>query len=93
MICNPDFAVEQINKMSEDLYGLRMVLMSIANTHPDVVLQAIYKINGETDEFMKGLRETFERGGRVAAAKYYMEHTGAPILHVIKCLDRIFKRA
>lgn len=92
MICDPKYAIDMINEMSEDLYGLRMVLMSIANTNPDLVLRAIYKIHGEHDGFMEGLRKEFEKGGKVKAAKYYMERTGQPLPEVVKCLDKIFEQ-
>lgn len=92
MLCDPKYVVEIINKMSDDAYGLRMVLMSIANTNPDLVLRAVYKICGEDKEFMEGLCETYEKGGKVEAAKYYMERTGQPFPEVVKCLDKIFGR-
>jgi len=92
MLCDPQYVVDMINEISNNPYELKMVLMSIANTNPDLVLQAMYKIHGERKGFQEGLYKAFDEGGRVEAAKYYMERTGQPLPEVVKCLDKIFER-
>jgi len=79
MVCDTSDAVKQLRRLGDDTYGLKMVLLSIAQSNPDLVVQAIHKVKGEDESLPEELRNILRKAGKFQAIRFYMQCTGAPL--------------
>jgi hypothetical protein len=79
MVCNTSDAVRQLRRLGDDTYGLKMVLLSIAQSNPDLVVQAIHKVKGEEQGLPEELRSILRESGKFQAIRFYMQCTGVTL--------------
>ena len=79
MVCVTDDAVKQIRRLGDNAYSLRMVLLSIAQVQPNLVVEAVNKIKGEPDDIEHIIRRICEEEGKVCAIRHYMKETGSTL--------------
>lgn len=79
MVCTTKDALRQIRRLGESAYSLRMVLLSIAQTHPNLVVEAVHKLQGEPDNIEQDIKDVLKREGKVSAIRHYMKRTGTTL--------------
>jgi len=84
MVCSTEDAVKQIRRLGDNAYGLRMVLLSIAQTHPNLVVEAVNNIKVWPDDIEALVIEVWRNRGKVPAITHYMKETGATLDHAHK---------
>jgi len=53
-----------------------MVLLSIAQSNPDLVVQAVHKVKGEDKGLPEQLKAILRESGKFQAIRFYMQCTG-----------------
>lgn len=89
MVCDTADAVKQIRRMGDDAYGLRMILLSIAQSNPELVVRAIHQVKGEEEELEATLKDVLKKEGKFQAIKFYIKCTGVSLDCAAKRVNQV----
>lgn len=89
MVCDTADAVRQIRRIGDDAYGLRMVLLSIAQSDPELIVRAIHQVKGEEEKLEAALKDVLKREGKFQAIKFYIKRTGVSLDYAAKRVNRV----